>query len=53
LEKRASGQGSRYSWSFDPAYEIYEADTRGNILRRLTSASGSRVASLVRNGSVA
>jgi hypothetical protein len=40
LEKRASGQGSRYSWSFDPAYEIYEADTRGNILRRLTTAEG-------------
>lgn len=40
LEKRASGQGSRYSWSFDPAYEIYEADTQGNLLRRLTSAEG-------------
>lgn len=39
-EKRASGQGSRYSWSFDAAYEIYEADTRGNILRRLTTAEG-------------
>ena len=40
LEKRASGQGSRYSWSFDAAYEIYEADARGNILRRLTTAEG-------------
>ena len=40
LEKRASGQGSRYSWSFDPAYEIYEADTKGNLLRRLTHARG-------------
>ncbi|MCG6942854.1 MAG: M20/M25/M40 family metallo-hydrolase [Thiohalocapsa sp.] len=40
LEKRASGQGSRYFWSFDPAYEIYEADTDGNLLRRLTHARG-------------
>jgi Tol biopolymer transport system component len=40
LDKRASGQGSRYSWSFDPTYEIYEADTDGNILRRLSEAEG-------------
>jgi Tol biopolymer transport system component len=40
LDKRASGQASRYSWSFDPAYDIYEADTDGNVLRRLTDAPG-------------
>jgi Tol biopolymer transport system component len=27
LDKRAKGQGSRYSWSFDEHYEICEADT--------------------------
>ncbi len=40
LEKRVSGQGSRYSWSFDEHYDIYEADTEGRILRRLTEAPG-------------
>jgi Tol biopolymer transport system component len=40
LDKRASGKASRYSWSFDEHYEIYEADTDGTILRRLTEAPG-------------
>lgn len=40
LAKRASGQGSRYSWSFDEHYDIYEADTRGRILRKLTDSLG-------------
>ena len=40
LAQRASGQGSRYSWSFDEHYDIYESDTRGNILRKLTDAPG-------------
>lgn len=40
LAKRASGQGSRYSWSFDEYYDIYEADTQGRILRKLTDALG-------------
>ncbi len=40
LDKRASGQGSRYSWSFDEHYELYEADSWGNILRRLTKTPG-------------
>ncbi|MGE5153102.1 MAG: PA domain-containing protein, partial [Bdellovibrio bacteriovorus] len=40
LEKRASGQGSRYSWSFDEHYDIYEADTQGRILRKLTDTPG-------------
>jgi Tol biopolymer transport system component len=40
LDKRAQGQGSRYSWSFDEHYEIYESDTQGKGLRRLTTAPG-------------
>ena len=40
LEKRAAGQGSRYSWSFDEHYEIYQADRDGDNLRRLTDARG-------------
>ncbi len=40
IDKRASGQASRYSWSFDEHYDIYEADTQGQILRRLTDAPG-------------
>jgi Tol biopolymer transport system component len=40
LDKRASGQGSRYSWSFDPHYDMYEADLDGRILRKLTDAPG-------------
>jgi Tol biopolymer transport system component len=40
LDKRAQGQGSRYAWSFDEHYDIYEADTSGNILRNLTRTPG-------------
>ena len=40
LEKRAAGQGSRYSWSFDEHYEIYQADRDGGNLRKLTDARG-------------
>ena len=40
LAKRAAGQGSRYSWSFDEHYDIYEADTQGHILRKLTDVPG-------------
>jgi len=40
LAKRASGQGSRYSWSFDEHYDIYESDTTGRILRKLTDTLG-------------
>ncbi len=40
LDKRAKGQGARYSWSFDEHYELYEADSEGRILRRLTNAPG-------------
>lgn len=40
LEKRAAGQDSRYSWSFDEHYEIYQAERDGGNLRRLTDARG-------------
>lgn len=40
LEKRASGRGSRYSWSFDEYYDIYEADLQGGQLRNLTHSPG-------------
>jgi Tol biopolymer transport system component len=40
LDKRAQGQASRYSWSYDPNYEIYEVDTAGGEPRRLTDALG-------------
>ncbi len=40
LEKRASGQGSRYSWSFDEHYDIYEADLKGEQLKNLTHTLG-------------
>uniref|UniRef100_UPI00345BEF99 TolB family protein n=1 Tax=Thiohalocapsa sp. TaxID=2497641 RepID=UPI00345BEF99 len=40
LDKRAAGQGSRYSWSYDPTYEIYETGLDGGPPRRLTNAEG-------------
>jgi Tol biopolymer transport system component len=40
LDKRAAGQGSRYSWSYDPTYEIYETGFDGGPPRRLTDALG-------------
>ena len=40
LDKRAAGQGSRYSWSYDPTYEIYETGLDGGTPRRLTQAMG-------------
>lgn len=40
LDKRASGQGSRYSWSFDEHYDIYEADPHGGHLKNLTHTLG-------------
>ncbi|MEX2118274.1 MAG: biopolymer transporter Tol [Pirellulales bacterium] len=36
----ASGRRRRYDWSFDPHYDIFEADLDGNVLRRLTNAPG-------------
>jgi Tol biopolymer transport system component len=40
LAKRAAGTASRYEWSFDEHYDIYEADLEGHVLRNLTQAHG-------------
>jgi Tol biopolymer transport system component len=40
LEKRAAGTGRRYSWSFDPHYDIYEVPTEGGEPVNLTKALG-------------
>ena len=40
LDKRAKGQGSRYSWSFDEQYDIYETALDGSRLRNLTRSPG-------------
>jgi Tol biopolymer transport system component len=40
LEFRASGKTRRYSWDYDPAYEIYSVDAKGTQMRRLTEAPG-------------
>ena len=39
LDFRASGQTRRYSWDYDPAYELYAAEPDGT-LTRLTDAAG-------------
>jgi len=35
-----SGKRRRYSWDFDPHYDLFEANLEGKILRRLTDAKG-------------
>ncbi len=40
LQKRAAGKASRYSWSFDEHYDIYEAQLDGGQLRNLTNSPG-------------
>lgn len=40
LDKRAAGKGSRYSWSFDEYYDIYQRDLEGGGLRNLTRTRG-------------
>lgn len=40
LDKRAAGHGSRYSWSFDEHYDIYERDLDGEQLKNLTHTLG-------------
>ena len=40
LELRASGEQRRYSWDFDPAYELYAAEGEGSPPRRLTNSYG-------------
>ena len=40
IEKRASGKGRRYSWSFDPHYDIFEVPVDGGDMVNLTKAHG-------------
>jgi Tol biopolymer transport system component len=40
LEFRASGKSRRYSWDYDPEYEIYSAKPDGSDLKRLTHSLG-------------
>ena len=40
LDFRASGKTRRYSWDYDPAYEIYSVDANGADMRRLTQSPG-------------
>jgi TolB protein len=39
-EDKKAGIRRRYKWDFDPYMDIFEADLKGNILRRLTDAKG-------------
>jgi len=40
LETRASGVTRRYSWDYDPAYDIIETDLETGVYRQLTDAPG-------------
>ena len=40
LDFRASGKTRRYSWDYDPSYEIYSVDASGADMRRLTQSPG-------------
>ena len=40
LDFRASGQTRRYSWDYDPAYEIVETDLATGAYKQLTDALG-------------
>jgi Tol biopolymer transport system component len=40
LEFRASGKTRRYSWDYDPQYEIYSANEDGSDVRKLTDSVG-------------
>ena len=40
LEKRASGETSRYAWDYDPQFELYLKDAVSGELTRLASAYG-------------
>ena len=40
LEFRASGQSRRYSWDYDPAYDIQVADLDTGTFRNLTAVEG-------------
>lgn len=40
LKFRASGQKRRYSWDFDPEFEIYESNPKGKAIKNLTKTLG-------------
>ncbi len=40
LDFRASGQTRRYSWDYDPHFDLYEFDFDGKPLRQLTDIEG-------------
>ena len=40
LDFRASGKQRRYSWDYDPEYEIYQTDLDSGALKRLTHHRG-------------
>ena len=40
LDFRNSGKTRRYSWDYDPEYEIYTANVDGSAVKRLTHSSG-------------
>ncbi len=40
LAQRKNPVQKRYSWSYDPAYEIFESDLQGKALKQLTKAQG-------------
>jgi Tol biopolymer transport system component len=40
LKFRASGQERRYSWDYDPEFELYLRNAKTGIYRRLTNARG-------------
>jgi len=40
LEKRRTGKQSRYSWDYDPNYELFSYDTESKSFTKLTEAFG-------------
>ena len=40
LEFRASGKTRRYSWDYDPEYEIFSANADGSAIQQLTHSTG-------------
>jgi Tol biopolymer transport system component len=40
LEFRASGKTRRYSWDYDPEYEIFTANSDGSAIQQLTRSAG-------------
>jgi TolB protein len=40
LEERKAKQKKRYSWDYDPHYDVFETDWKGGIIRNLTRTHG-------------